>query len=97
MWKVGDEIIFIQNGINDSHEVNGFILGKKYKIIAIEKTDDNDNYRDDNGYKYCIQKLFTYGITVWWIEPNSFKLYKKELNSEVDYLNAFQDNFKYGG
>ena len=91
MWKVGDKIKFIKEGVHDSTISHGLIIGKIYKIVLIDHVSNNSYYSNGNGYKFCIQK----GNTQWWIEPKSFRLIRDNL-SEVECLDAFRENFKDG-
>ena len=91
MWKIKDRIKFIKNGIHDTTVSHGFTIGRIYSIIFIEKVRQG-TYADKYGYKYCVIKD---SGDQWWIEPNSFKLVRDNL-SEVDYLDAFKQNFEDG-
>lgn len=91
MWKVGDKIKFIKEGRIDSDVVHGLVLGKTY---IIDEVGTGNNRRDTRKQKSCRITIGT-GFK-FWIEPNSFELYKKKkLKKETDFLDAFQENFKY--
>lgn len=97
MWKVGDKIKFVKTGISDSTEECGLKLNQNYKIIQKIKA-TYLSYLNQEGYKYQIE-FFHVGknsMKNWWIEPNSFELVRKPPTNEVEFLNAFQENFKEG-
>lgn len=95
MWKVGDKIQFIKEGNFDSKKACGFSLGKIYKIIEVCRNNSfylPISHLDESRSGY---RVITDNGLHWWIEPDCFKLFKKELKTEVDYLDAFQENFKW--
>lgn len=93
MWKVGDKIKFIKNGIIDSNQANGFNLNQIYTIVK-KIYDSNSDFGDSEGYKYLVEK---YSNCTWWIEPNSFKkVTKRKSKKESAILDRIQENFKNG-
>lgn len=91
MWKVKDKIKFVKEGMIDSTMGHFLTMNKVYQIVKTSKN-ENPRRRDKEGYSY--QVLRDDGGH-WWIEPNSFKLIKKKLKKETDFLDAFQENFKW--
>ena len=92
MWKIGDKIKFVKEGILDSTTNCGLTINKIYTIIKVQ--DRVDPYHVDTWNKsYSIYKNdMCYS---WWIEPNCFKLIDKP-KTEVDFLDCFKENFKEG-
>lgn len=81
MFKIGDKIKAKRNTI----------AYEKYKdlILIVEKSCEP---YDDKHVCYFDPLILKHNG--WFVK--FFQLAKKELNSEVDYLDAFQDNFKEG-
>lgn len=95
MWKVGDKVRLIEYGVIDCDTDNGFDIGNIYTINKVTEVDYEDENEVQDGFKYRIDK----DGEDWWIEPMCFELVKKKkkvLKTEVDYLNAFRENFKSG-
>lgn len=92
MWKVGDKIRFIKEGTHDSRVSFNLTLGKTYTVVMISKVGEKI-HADEHGVHYGIEK--DNGCS-WWIEYSSFKLVKKEIENENDWLDAIQENFKEG-
>jgi len=101
MWKVGDKLRFIKNGVIDCTEVEGFKIGNIYEIIRrneVEYDEDGnligeeeERIRDD--YIYKIEKDGQY----WVIEPDCFeKVVRKNPEKETDYLDNIRENFRFG-
>lgn len=70
-------------------------------IICFRYNRDNNSDAITLGKQYKIIEIagdmigvYNNGGSLWWIESRTCRY--KELISEIDYLNAFQQNFKEG-
>lgn len=88
-FKVGDKVIITNNTHGYSITTNGSIgivikdFFNGMVLVNFKSFGDKSNWRLGK-------------ITEWDIYIEDLKLYREELKSEVDYLNAFKDNFKDG-
>lgn len=90
-WFKGDIIEFIEDGEDDSTQ-EYFTVGEYYTIL---KVNEHEEHADKN--RYMVQN--DHGEQ-WWIEPQVFrrvkKFVKKKPVSEIEFLDAFKQNFKDG-
>lgn len=94
MWKIGQKIKFIKNGVHDSN-IRNFTIGKYYEVTNAYKGDGSMNpmeYLDKDNYMYTVTND---NGNAWTIEPKAFLGKKKELKTEVEFLDAFKENFSY--
>jgi len=80
--KIGDKVKFVKSVANCAPIYN-LTLGKIYTIISVNKMKNGCSITNDVGRE-------------WYIQDNAFEPYKKELLSEIDYLDSFKENFKDG-
>ena len=95
MWKVGDKVKFVREGVRDSKVGHGLILGKVYKIIEVVPA----NYNDVHGCYYWEGNRFMIRRDDgdrWYIEPRAFKLMTIKPKNEIEFLDAFKNNFEDG-
>ncbi len=83
-FKVGDRIKCTK--FVDDNGPGYITLGKEYIVKSTNGLGDHDD---------MIAVMNNINMH-WWIRASSCSLFKKELINELDFLNAFQENFKEG-
>jgi hypothetical protein len=81
MFKKGDRIKFVKEIGDCTREV--FTMGEIYKVHCDDRYQTNIYIINDDGNE-------------WNFIDECFKLVKKTLKTEADYLDAFQQNFEEG-
>lgn len=94
VWKEGDKIEFFKNGVRDSIDGQGFTIGKRYEILALQIRFGIDDIYSPHGMQYAVSNDNGRRL---WIEVGCFRKRKKrKKKGEVGMLDNIQENFRDG-